>query len=80
MGQCRGTTKQGARCKRQVPDGVEFCTIHEDQAAAGESRGRDTSASGNAAETEIDLTETAKMVLGLVAAGALAYLLSKLKR
>lgn len=30
---CKGTTKAGARCKRQVAEGVEYCTSHAFQAS-----------------------------------------------
>jgi len=33
MAQCRGTTKAGARCKRDAVEGLEFCPMHEDQDA-----------------------------------------------
>lgn len=32
MTQCRGTTKQGARCRREVTEGSDYCFIHMDQA------------------------------------------------
>lgn len=31
MTQCRGTTKKGDRCRREVKEGSAFCTIHQDQ-------------------------------------------------
>ena len=31
MSQCRGTTKKGDRCKRDSPQGSEYCSIHQDQ-------------------------------------------------
>jgi len=31
---CHGKTKAGERCKRSVPDGDEYCSVHAAQAAA----------------------------------------------
>jgi len=30
---CKGKTKSGERCKRQVGEGAEYCASHADQAA-----------------------------------------------
>ncbi len=32
MAQCKGTTKKGERCKRDAPEGQDYCVIHQDQA------------------------------------------------
>ncbi len=31
MAQCQGTTRKGARCKRDAAEGSAFCSIHTDQ-------------------------------------------------
>ena len=32
MAQCKGTTKKGERCRRDAPEGQDYCVIHQDQA------------------------------------------------
>ncbi len=32
MTQCRGTTKQGERCRREATGSSDYCSIHMDQA------------------------------------------------
>ena len=44
MARCHGTTKAGARCKRTVAEGREFCSIHA-SAAAGETPGAESAGS-----------------------------------
>ena len=34
---CKGTTKAGTRCKRQVPEGAEYCVSHAGQAVEAAS-------------------------------------------
>lgn len=35
MAQCKGTTRKGARCKRDASKGSDYCTIHLDQEVRG---------------------------------------------
>lgn len=39
MAQCQGTTKAGARCKRDANDETGYCGMHEDQADAPSAAG-----------------------------------------
>jgi len=37
MSQCQGTTKAGARCKRDAGDGSDYCGAHAEQAGEGQA-------------------------------------------
>ena len=36
MARCEGTTKAGARCKRDAVEGSPFCATHRDRSAGGD--------------------------------------------
>jgi len=47
---CHGRTKAGERCKRTVPEGEEYCSLHGEQADAETGAGH---ASGDPEETGV---------------------------
>lgn len=59
MTQCRGTTKQGERCRREAAEGSDYCSIHMDQAA-----------DENAERGEWDVDAVLKTALGFALIGA----------
>ncbi len=65
MAQCEGTTKKGARCKRESLEGSSFCNTHQ-----GMEEGTNTSGSAWCNEN-YELSDNAKTVLGFVVVGLL---------
>jgi hypothetical protein len=60
VGQCRGTTKKGDRCRREAVSGSDYCSIHEEM----ESReGGD--------RWDEDFSDAAKTVLGIAIAAVI---------
>ncbi len=59
MTQCRGTTRQGARCRREAAEGSDYCSIHMDQAEEA-----------SAEQEEWDVDAILKTALGFALVGA----------
>lgn len=55
MERCHGKTKAGERCKRSVPEGEMYCSLHADQAASESTGERD----GSLDAEDLGLVETA---------------------
>lgn len=70
MAQCKGTTKAGNQCRRQARDDSEYCSIHTAETSNQERR----------PDVEFDLSETGKVILGLVMIGAIAFFLGGLRK
>ena len=62
MDRCHGKTKAGERCKRSVPEGESYCSLHADQAREEPTAERDDSLKAE----DLGLVET---VFVLAAAG-----------
>jgi len=62
VGQCRGTTKKGDRCRREAVSGSDHCSIHKEMDAQ----------EGGEAWDE-DFSDTAKTVLGIAIAAIIIF-------
>jgi hypothetical protein len=58
MGQCRGKTKKGDRCRREASENSRYCSTHKPVKDETASR----------ASWDDDLSDSAKTVLGLAIA------------
>jgi len=72
VAQCKGTTKAGNQCRRSARDGSEYCAIHT-ETTDGPERQRQP-------EAPFDLSETGKVILGLVMIGAIAFFLGGIRK
>ena len=88
MGQCKGTTKAGARCKRSAADDSEFCSIHEPVEEAAEATAEATAdaqdADDQAADDQADdrspALDLVPLLIGAAAAVAMVVILRKVPR
>lgn len=71
MARCSGTTKSGARCKRDALEGSAYCTLHQDQTGgAGDEAtraGGEGSGAAGGRESYRSPASDAAIVLGVAA-------------